>query len=168
MTPDDAMHIANDEVAKALHKVQRQYGPFDPEDVAGVLIGQAACILCKDRPLAAALRFIHERCNQLAVRSMEHPDLAAAAGVDLDLGDIRAPKTRGIHADEYLPHQFADGERGYLINERGVLRLAMSCDTRVCDQMRSHLIDALMAYRKGEITVGHRAFDIARAKMGLP
>jgi hypothetical protein len=167
MTPDDAMHIANDGVAKALHKVQRQYGPFDPEDVAGVLIGQITIILCNDRPLAAALRFIHERCNQLAVHSMEHPDQATAAGIDLDLGDIRTPEARGIHADEYVPHTFADGEQGYLINERGVLRLAMSSDSRVCDQMRSHLIDALMAYRKSEVAAGHQAFDIVRAKMGL-
>jgi hypothetical protein len=131
------------------------------------LIGQVAIILCKDRPLAAALRFIHERCNQLAACSMEHPDLAAAAGVDLDLGDIRRPEARGIHADEYLPHAYADGERGYLINERGALRLAMQGDTRVCDQMRSHLIDALMSYRKGEIRAGHQAFESVRAKMGL-
>jgi hypothetical protein len=98
---------------------------------------------------------------------MEHPDQSTAAGIDLDLGDIRTPEARGIHTDEYLPTTFADGEQGYLINERGVLRLAMSNDSRVCDQVRSHLIDALMAYRKGEIAAGHQAFDIARAKMGL-
>jgi hypothetical protein len=40
------------------NKLQRRHGPFDLEDVAGVLIGQVTIIVCKDRPPAAALRFL--------------------------------------------------------------------------------------------------------------
>ena len=84
--------------------IDRSLGGDDRQSNSGSLamfaaMRQVSLSLCnrewKTRPLAAALRFLHERVYRIAERPMLRP----GAGI----GNMRTPKERGI------PHLFADG-----------------------------------------------------------